>query len=216
MLNLGIALKEIEQGGRNWFIFISRSEDFAELLSYVRLPLVRPNYFVNVVECDEQVLSNPECQSILQETRKYHILGLCAVLLRWWFAANSVTYPERETFISKKFCLHTHIFTNAGNEINSARTRPRRSTGCSAAVVLVGGYDRAGGYNMPYVEAFDPVTLQWGSLAKLPAFTKSEYAVASFRNSIIVSGGRIHSRDVWLYQVTKKFKFFHLLCWMQT
>ncbi|CAK8673497.1 unnamed protein product [Clavelina lepadiformis] len=140
---------------------INRSEDFAELLSYVRLPLIHPSYFVNTVECDEQVLSNPACQSILQETRKYHILG---------------------------------------NEINSARTRPRRSTGCSASVVVVGGCDRIGGYNMPYVEAFDPVTNQWSSLAKLPAFTKSEYAIASFRNSIIVSGGRIHSRDVWLYQ----------------
>nr|CAB3259972.1 kelch-like protein 24 [Phallusia mammillata] len=140
---------------------VVRSEDFAELLSYVRVPLIHPSYFVNVVECDEQVSTNPACQAILQETRKYHILG---------------------------------------NEINSARTRPRRSTGCSAAVVIVGGYDRVGGYNMPQVEAFDPVTGHWGSLAKLPAFTKSEYAVASFRNSIIVSGGRIHSRDVWLYQ----------------
>uniref|UniRef100_H2YWD1 BTB domain-containing protein n=1 Tax=Ciona savignyi TaxID=51511 RepID=H2YWD1_CIOSA len=140
---------------------VTRSGDFAEMLSNVRLPLIHPSYFVNTIECDEQVLSNPACQSILQETRKYHILG---------------------------------------NEINSERTRPRRSTGCSAAVVIVGGCDRVGGYNMPYVEAFDPVTGQWSSLAKLPAFTKSEYAVASFKNSIIVSGGRIHSRDVWLYQ----------------
>ncbi|XP_002129210.2 kelch-like protein 24a [Ciona intestinalis] len=140
---------------------VTRSGDFAEMLSYVRLPLIHPSYFVNTIECDEQVFSNPACQSILQETRKYHILG---------------------------------------NEINSERTRPRRSTGCSAAVVTVGGCDRVGGYNMPYVEAFDPVTGQWNSLAKLPAFTKSEYAVASFKNSIIVSGGRIHSRDVWLYQ----------------
>ena len=90
----------------------------------------------------------------------------------------------------------------SGNEINSERTRPRRSTGCSVAVVIVGGYDRVGGYSLPYVEAFDPVTKQWSSLAKLPAFTKSEYAVATFRNSIILSGGRIHSKDVWLYQVS--------------
>ena len=60
---------------------------------------------------------------------------------------------------------------------------------------------------MPYVEAYDPVTHQWSALAKLPAFTKSEYAVAAYRNSIIVSGGRIHSKDVWLYQV-KKFEIF--------
>uniref|UniRef100_H2YWD0 BTB domain-containing protein n=1 Tax=Ciona savignyi TaxID=51511 RepID=H2YWD0_CIOSA len=146
---------------------VTRSGDFAEMLSNVRLPLIHPSYFVNTIECDEQVLSNPACQSILQETRKYHILE----------------FPNRSR--------HSNP---------SERTRPRRSTGCSAAVVIVGGCDRVGGYNMPYVEAFDPVTGQWSSLAKLPAFTKSEYAVASFKNSIIVSGGRIHSRDVWLYQ----------------
>lgn len=142
---------------------ITRSKDFAELLSYVRIPLIHPSYFVNVIECDEQVFTNRACQPILQETRKYHILG---------------------------------------NEIYSARTRPRKSTGCSAAIVVVGGVDRIGGYNMPYVEAFDPASGNWTSLARLPTFTKSEYAVTSFRNSIIVSGGRStgHSRDVWLYQ----------------
>ena len=88
-----------------------------------------------------------------------------------------------------------------GNEINSERTRPRRSTGCKAVIVIVGGADRVGGYSTPNMNAFDPVTGKWESLAKLPTFTKSEYAVTSFRNNIIVSGGRIHSRDVWLYQV---------------
>ena len=99
--------------------------------------------------------------------------------------------------------LSTLPFKNyiLGNEINSERTRPRRSTGCSVAVVIVGGYDRVGGYSLQYVDAFDPVTDQWSSLAKLPPFTKSEYAVATFRNSILLSGGKMHSKDVWQYQV---------------
>ena len=50
-----------------------------------------------------------------------------------------------------------------------------------SAVVTVGGCDRIGGYNMPYVEAYDPVEDKWTALAKLPAFTKSEYAVAAYR-----------------------------------
>ena len=54
---------------------VFRSELFAELLSYVRIPLIHPSYFVNTIECDEQVITNPACQAILQETRKYHILG---------------------------------------------------------------------------------------------------------------------------------------------
>lgn len=143
--------------------YASRALDFPEILSYVRLPLIHPNYFMNNIESDELVAANPACQEILLETRKYHILGTV-------------------------------------NEINSIRTRPRQSTGCSEMVVIVGGCDRVGGYNMPYVDAYDAVSGKWSQLAKLPAFTKSEYAVASFRNSIIVSGGRIHSRDVWLYQ----------------
>jgi len=59
-----------------------------------------------------------------------------------------------------------------------------------------------GGYSMQYVDAFDPVTNSWSSLAKLPQFAKSEYAVATFRNTIILSGGRMHSKDVWQYQVS--------------
>ena len=38
---------------------------------------------------------------------------------------------------------------------------------------------------MPYVEAYDPVEDKWTALAKLPAFTKSEYAVAAYRFVII-------------------------------
>lgn len=148
---------------KRWVMFdlTTRIQDLPDLLTYVRLPLIHPTYFVMNIESDENVVGNPACQPLLQETRKYHILG---------------------------------------DEINSVRTQPRRSTGCTSAVVVVGGCDRIGGYNMPYVEAYDPVTHQWSSLAKLPAFTKSEYAVAAYRNSIIVSGGRIHSKDVWLYQ----------------
>uniref|UniRef100_A0A8C1AWP9 Kelch-like family member 24b n=1 Tax=Cyprinus carpio carpio TaxID=630221 RepID=A0A8C1AWP9_CYPCA len=86
-----------------------------------------------------------------------------------------------------------------GNEMMSPRTRPRRSTGFSEVIVVVGGCERMGGFNLPYTECYDPVTGEWKSLAKLPEFTKSEYAVCALRNDILVSGGRINSRDVWMY-----------------
>ncbi|XP_028987563.1 kelch-like protein 24a [Betta splendens] len=86
-----------------------------------------------------------------------------------------------------------------GNEMMSPRTRPRRSTGFSEVIVVVGGCERVGGFNLPYTECYDPVTGEWKSLAKLPEFTKSEYAVCALRNDILVTGGRINSRDVWLY-----------------
>uniref|UniRef100_A0A8B9F1D5 Kelch like family member 24 n=1 Tax=Amazona collaria TaxID=241587 RepID=A0A8B9F1D5_9PSIT len=75
-----------------------------------------------------------------------------------------------------------------GNEMMSPRTRPRRSTGYSEVIVVVGGCERVGGFNLPYTECYDPVTGEWKSLAKLPEFTKSEYAVCALRNDILVSG----------------------------
>ncbi|KAK7799148.1 hypothetical protein U0070_011533 [Myodes glareolus] len=86
-----------------------------------------------------------------------------------------------------------------GNEIVSPRTRPRRSTGYSEVIVMVGGCEQAGGFNLPYTECYDPVTGEWKSLAKIPEFTKSAYAVCALKNDILVSGGRINSHDVWMY-----------------
>ncbi|MEE6523278.1 hypothetical protein FKM82_022102 [Ascaphus truei] len=90
-----------------------------------------------------------------------------------------------------------------GNEMMSSRTRPRRSTGYSEVIVVVGGCERVGGFNLPYTECYDPVTGEWKSLAKLPEFTKSEYAVCSLRNDILVSGN-------W-DQIYKKFGKFSLV-----
>lgn len=68
-----------------------------------------------------------------------------------------------------------------------------RSTGYSEVIVVVGGCERVGGFNLPYTECYDPVTGEWKSLAKLPEFTKSEYAVCTLRNDILVSGKTVLS-----------------------
>lgn len=54
--------------------------------------------------------------------------------------------------------------------------------------MVVGGCERAGGFNLPYTDCYDPVTGEWKSLAKHPEFTKSEYGVCALRNDILVSG----------------------------
>lgn len=69
---------------------------------------------------------------------------------------------------------------------------PCRSTGFSEVIVVVGGCERMGGFNLPYTECYDPVTGEWKSLAKLPEFTKSEYAVCALRNDILVSGKHVY------------------------
>ncbi|XP_076837908.1 kelch-like protein 24a [Brachyhypopomus gauderio] len=86
-----------------------------------------------------------------------------------------------------------------GNEMMSPRTRPRRSTGFSEVIVVVGGCERAGGFNLPHTECYEPVTGEWRSLAKHPEYTKSEYAVCALRNDVLISGGRINSSYVWMY-----------------
>ncbi|CAB1316691.1 unnamed protein product [Coregonus sp. 'balchen'] len=46
-----------------------------ELLELVRLPLVDPVFFVNVIESDDLVQDCRECRPLLQEARMYHVLG---------------------------------------------------------------------------------------------------------------------------------------------
>lgn len=54
--------------------------------------------------------------------------------------------------------------------------------------MVVGGCERAGGFNLPYTDCYDPFIGEWKSLAKHPEFTKSEYGVCALRNDILVSG----------------------------
>uniref|UniRef100_A0A1A8PHY7 Kelch-like 24 n=1 Tax=Nothobranchius rachovii TaxID=451742 RepID=A0A1A8PHY7_9TELE len=137
-----------------------RMSSLRELLGLVRLPLLHPTYFVQVVEGDPLIQKFSDVYDLIYEARCYHVLGM---------------------------------------EITSPRTRPRRSTGVAEVIVVVGGCERTGGFNVPYTESFDPEDGVWRPLKKLPEFTKSEYAVCALRNDILVSGGRINSRDVWMY-----------------
>lgn len=76
--------------------------------------------------------------------------------------------------------------------------------------MVVGGCERVGGFNLPYNECYDPVTGEWKSLAKLPEFTKSEYAVCALRNDILVSGKiqpTCYTLFAWLYRSLNTDKF---------
>ena len=91
-----------------------------------------------------------------------------------------------------------HILGVAGDSI---RFKPRKITSRLDVLVSIGGSDRVGGYNAPYVEAWNPNTRRWKQFAKLPNFTKTEYAACHCKNMIVVTGGRIHLKEVWIYQV---------------
>uniref|UniRef100_A0A8C4QMH2 BTB domain-containing protein n=1 Tax=Eptatretus burgeri TaxID=7764 RepID=A0A8C4QMH2_EPTBU len=95
-----------------------------------------------------------------------------------------------------------------GKEVESPRTQPRRFASCKEVVVVVGGCERMGGFNFPYMDCFEPLSGSWKSLLKLPEFAKSEYAVCALRNDILISGGRLNCNNVWLYKV-------HFNSWMR-
>ncbi|XP_048454422.1 kelch-like protein 24 isoform X2 [Rhincodon typus] len=108
-----------------------------------------------------------------------------------------------ELILSSKECLpllqearRFHIF---GNEIVSPRTRPRRFANVAEVIVMLGGCDRKGHAMLPHTEQYNPGTGEWSPLAKIPDYSKSEYAVCSFRNDIFLSGGNLYSNDVWMY-----------------
>ncbi|XP_043548744.1 kelch-like protein 24 [Chiloscyllium plagiosum] len=108
-----------------------------------------------------------------------------------------------ELILSSKECLpllqearRYHIF---GNEIVSPRTRPRKFTNVAEVIVMLGGCDRKGHTMLPYTEQYNPGTGEWSPLAKIPDYSKSEYAVCTFKNDIFLSGGNLYSNDVWMY-----------------
>ncbi|XP_062830541.1 kelch-like protein 35 isoform X2 [Anolis carolinensis] len=53
----------------------SRRGALKDLLEYVRLPLLDPLYFLEKVEVDGIIHQSKECHSLLQEARKYYVLG---------------------------------------------------------------------------------------------------------------------------------------------
>lgn len=52
----------------------NRREFFADMMEYIRLPLVSPYYLVDVVEHEELFNSSPRCKELLQEAQHYHLL----------------------------------------------------------------------------------------------------------------------------------------------
>ncbi|XP_066444393.1 kelch-like protein 35 [Eleutherodactylus coqui] len=90
-------------------------------------------------------------------------------------------------------------FLILGNPLNSLRVRPRRFMNLSEAIVIIGGCDKKGLLKLPFTECYHPKSRQWMTLASMPGYTKSEFAAATLKNNIYISGGHINSTDVWMF-----------------
>ncbi|XP_067889187.1 kelch-like protein 24 isoform X2 [Heterodontus francisci] len=109
---------------------------------------------------------------------------------------NELILSSKECFPLLQEARRYHIF---GNEIMSPRTKPRKSTNVAEVIVIVGGCDRKGHSMLPYTEQYNPGTGDWAPLAKIPDYSKSEFAVCALKNDIFLSGGHLYSNDVWMY-----------------
>ncbi|XP_061698501.1 kelch-like protein 6 [Syngnathoides biaculeatus] len=145
-----------------------RSPLLARLLSYVRLPLVEPAYFVEKVEGDELVRSCSESFPLLQEVRTFHL---------------------------------------SGKEVVSERTKPRMSHFLSEVFLIIGGCTKDDRF-ISTVTCLDPLRRSRLEVARLPGTNTGEeaqnrkwveFACATYRNELYISGGKETLRDVWKY-----------------
>ncbi|XP_072466927.1 kelch-like protein 35 [Notamacropus eugenii] len=87
-----------------------------------------------------------------------------------------------------------------GREGSSWRATPRRFMDLAEVIVVVGGCDRTGLLTLPFAGVYHPWSRQWKTLPSMPGCTKSEFAMCAMKNDIYISGGHIHSRDLWMFR----------------
>ncbi|XP_044521925.1 kelch-like protein 35 [Gracilinanus agilis] len=87
-----------------------------------------------------------------------------------------------------------------GREGSSWRATPRRFMDLTEVIMVVGGCDRTGLLTLPFAGAYHPWSRQWKSLPSVPGCTKSEFAMCTMKNDVYLSGGHIHSRDLWMFR----------------
>ncbi|XP_074160193.1 kelch-like protein 35 [Sminthopsis crassicaudata] len=87
-----------------------------------------------------------------------------------------------------------------GREGSSWKATPRRFMDLAEVIVVVGGCDRTGLLTLPFADAYHPWSRQWKTLPSVPGCTKSEFAMCAMRNDVYLSGGHIHSRDLWMFR----------------
>uniref|UniRef100_A0A8D0GIH3 Kelch like family member 6 n=1 Tax=Sphenodon punctatus TaxID=8508 RepID=A0A8D0GIH3_SPHPU len=138
------------------------------VLENVRLPLLDPWYFVEMVEADPFVRRCPDVFPLLQEARMYHL---------------------------------------SGNEIISERTKPRMHEFQSEVFMIIGGCTKDEKF-VAEVTCLDPLRRSRLEVAKLPITEQEaesenkkwvEFACATLKNEVYVSGGKETQHEVWKY-----------------
>ncbi|XP_006013535.1 kelch-like protein 35 [Latimeria chalumnae] len=86
-----------------------------------------------------------------------------------------------------------------GNEVSSIRTRPRKFTDLVETIVIIGGCNKNNQMKLPFMEKYNPSTKEWTTMARIPGYSKSEFASCTLKNDIYVSGGHLGGSEAWRF-----------------
>ncbi|KAJ0070295.1 hypothetical protein NL108_007642, partial [Boleophthalmus pectinirostris] len=169
-----------------------RSPLLGRLLARVRLPLLEPAYFVNNVESDELIRQCTDAFPLLQEARNFHLSG------------REVT--NAPTIVTVYHALKENLNPSC-SQVVCERTKPRVSHFLSEVFLIIGGCTKDERF-ISTVTCLDPLRRSRLEVARLP-FTELEdethnkkwveFACATFRNEVYISGGKETQNDVWKY-----------------
>ncbi|CAG0917233.1 unnamed protein product [Notodromas monacha] len=176
----------------------SRESDFPELLMYVRLPLLTPQYLSDRVAVDEFVRNSLRCRDLLDEARDFHLMPERRCLLQTLRtkprACNDVvgliyavgglgksgdslsTVEYYDPLVGRWRMAEEMIMLRSRVGVGVLRNK----------LYAIGGYD--GSERLATVEEFDPTTKQWRKVTSMHC-KRSAVGAASLNDRLYVCGG---------------------------
>ncbi|XP_065191504.1 kelch-like protein 5 [Sycon ciliatum] len=178
-----------------------RRQHTARLLGCVRLPFLPPEYIADHVETEEIIQSSPECQPLLLEALKYHLLPERCIL-----SNNPRTHPRRSTVGSlfavggmdlSRGAMTIEEYNYRLNQWRTVGEMRSRRLQCGVAVIdrfiyTVGGRD--GLKTLNSVEKFDTRHHSWSTVASMCTH-RHGVGVAVLSGPMYAVGGH----DGWSY-----------------
>ncbi|XP_071824910.1 kelch-like protein 18 [Apostichopus japonicus] len=169
-----------------------------ELLSWVRLPLIRPQILRDKVGSNELVLQCHKCRDLVDEARDFHLLPERRNQLpnnrskrRLCREDNGFIYAVGGLTRSGQSLMSVELYdpaTNTWKEMKSMTT-PRSRVGVTVLngkLYAVGGYDGISRLNT--VEVFDPIANEWWDV-KAMNHKRSALGVTALGSRVYACGG---------------------------
>ncbi|XP_078601434.1 kelch-like protein 5 isoform X2 [Branchiostoma floridae x Branchiostoma japonicum] len=179
----------------------SRKKDLARLLCHIRLPLLTPQFLADHIETNMLIQEQPECQKLLMEAMKYHLLPERRPMMQSprtkprkstvgsLFAVGGMDSTKGATSI-EKFDLRTNTWTQVAS-MNGRRLQFGVAV-LEEKLYVVGGRD--GLKTLNTTECYNPKTKQWTSMPPMSTH-RHGLGVAVLEGPMYAVGGH----DGWSY-----------------